>query len=183
MFVSDKEIVNISVCDLDLCNVYVGSKEIWRSSIEIIKAGVLLEPDLIIGNTYSKESQHVTSTGVIESSGNYFGGSCSGVYGAPHNCSNNAYFKGVITLDEKLIGKTCIMDAYYSYSDRNKQSSSYIKNGSNTIFTFSSGTATKNESKTFVLESNVIEMYVSFACWNDSWGPSGHIGIVNMTIE
>lgn len=33
MFVSDKEIVSVSVGNLDLCNVYVGSKEIWSAEL------------------------------------------------------------------------------------------------------------------------------------------------------
>lgn len=157
--------------------------EVWRSTIELIVGGVLLEPELVIGNMYSKESQHNVSSGVVSTEGVYFGGSCSGIYGEQHNCNHNSYFKGIITLDEKLIGNTCTLEADYSYSARINQSTAYIKNGDNTIFTFSSGTATKNETKTFILESNVIEMYIGFACWNDSWSPSGHIGIVNLLVQ
>ena len=57
------------------------------------------------------------------------------------------------------------------------------KNGSETIMSFSGNNVDKTSSKTFTLNSNTIQLYIKFKCDNDTWLPSGHIGIQSLIIE
>ena len=48
---------------------------------------------------------------------------------------------------------------------------------------FSGNNTDKTATKTFTLNSNTIQMYIAFPCENDSWCPSGYIGIRSLVIN
>lgn len=165
-------------------------EEIQPEIIKLIENGTVLYPEYIISNTGKIKSPHSAvdgkaTTNSIDDSNKYFGASCGGMYtGGRHECSETPYVDITITLDNSLIGKECTLEGYYTYSARfHGVEGAYIKNGTEEIMKFSGNNTTKTDNKTFILNSNTIQMYIKFKCDNDVWGPSGAIGIKSLTIK
>ena len=161
--------------------------------LTIISDGNLLLPEYIVSDTGTTESGHNTSStkatthaalSYYSGSRPFFGGSCGGVYnGGKHDCNNRPYVNITLTLDDSLVGRECTLEGYYYYAARYwGVDSAYIKCGSQTM-SFSENNKAKINTKTFTLDSNKIQMYIKFKCDNDSWSPSGYIGIRSLVIK